>query len=351
MTDLRDLLTTAASVDPDVTPTERSAAVARRGRAARTRHRVLVAGAGVAVLAAAVAVPLTLQGGDDAAPDVATPSPTPAITASPCPAQPIDVSQPTASVALGDVVAVRACPAVGQEGEPLPSQAVIGVMAAAFAEDVAALPEYRLPDMCAIANIAPQPWALQVETADGERSVVGSTMRLCSSVSADGVERGADAVLAAFVGNQVRQESGIPELACPHPIDQRDQDLAEGAPTWNASFDPAKATAGVVCYRADPMGESDYGKAMRGISAPLSATVWNHFTPVVEDLAANRTPIGDGGMCTDTGPEWLIVLEDADGDQGAWVNDRCTDQYAGPGGYWTPGPEAVQAIDDALTGR
>lgn len=350
MNDLRDLLTTAASVEPDVSPTERSATVVRRGRAARVRDRALVAGGGVLVLLAALVVPFAL-GGDDGAPDVAAPEPTPAITAAACPAQPIDVARTTGSVDLDEVVAVRACPAVGQEGEPLPSQAVLGVMAAAFAEDVAALPEYQLPDTCAAMSIAPQPWALQVETAGGERSVIGATMRLCASVSADGVERGADAVLAAFLGNQARQESGIPELACPHPIEQRDLDLAEGAPTWNASFEPAEATAGVVCYRADPMGESDYGRTMRGISAPLSPHVWDHLTPVVEDLAANRTPTGDGGMCTDTGPEWLIVLEDADGDQGAWVNDRCTGEYAGPGGYWTPGPEAAQAIDDALRGR
>lgn len=327
MNDLRDLLATAASVEPDVSPAERSATVLRRGRAARVRDRALVAGGGVLVLLAALVVPFALRG-DDGAPDVAAPEPTPAITAAACPAQPIDVARPT-SVDLDEVVAVRACPAVGQEGEPLPSQAILGVMAAAFAEDVAALPEYQLPDSCAAMSIAPQPWALQVESADGTTSFVGNTMRICSSVTADDQERGADAVLAAFLGNQMRQASGIPEPACP-------PSGTEGAPTWNASFDPASAVEAVVCSRPfTPDGDGAW------LEERLDA---DDVATVRDDLVSGLGATAGETGCIDPDTQRLLVLADADGDQTAFLDDGCSPHFAGAQGFWVPGPAAARVL-------
>ena len=331
---LRDLLERAAPHDPGLSPAERSDAVVRRGRAARRRDRALVAAAGVAVLVAAVAVPVALRGGGDGGrDDVATPAP----TASPCPADPLPADGPMAVLDLGDVVAVRACPAVGEQGEPLPGVPLEGEAAAAFAADVEALPAYRMPDFCAVANVTPQPWLLQVDTADGTTYLFGSTMRACSSISIGGVERGTDAVVAAFDGNVARQETGIPALACP-PGDR----LADGAPTWNASFDVSAATAGVVCYRGDPLGATEYDAVEATLDPDQLATIR-------DDLAAGVAPSTELTGCTDTGPQRMVLLEDADGDQAAWVDDQCVGTFAGPGGTWAPGRPAERAIDAALT--
>jgi hypothetical protein len=334
MTDqLRDLLERAAPHDPDLSPADRTDAVVRRGRAARRRDRALVAAAGVAVLVTAVAVPVALEGGgDDDRTDLATPAP----TASPCPADPIEVARPVASLGLGDLVAVRACPAEGEQGEPLPGVPLEGDAAAAFAVDVEALPAYRLPDLCMVANVVPQPWALQFETTDGTTYFLGSTMRTCSSISIGGADRGVDAILAAFDGNLVRQESGIPGLACP-PGDR----LADGAPTWNASFDPSAAIAGVVCYRVDPMGSREYSAREGRLTAEELAAVRDDLSG---DLRA-----ADGGMCTDTGPQRMVLLADGSGDQVAYVDDNCSGLFAGPHGFWHPSAEAEQAITSALS--
>jgi hypothetical protein len=344
---LRDLLKQAAPAQPDLDPTTRATAVARRGRTARTRDRALVAAAAVAAVAIAVAAPISLSGGDG--PDQATPAPPADLQVEPCPVAPVDTGSLGSVSGLGEVVAVRGC-RVQSSSDWLSDEPLTGEHARAFAEDVAAVPPYEMPSFCMAANVMPQPWALQVQTAGGELITLGSTMRICSSVSVDGTDRGVDAVVAAFLGNQVRQDSGIPELDCPSP-DQvgRHGRLAEGAPTWNASFDPTKAIAGVVCYRADPLGEREYGDIW-GVSAPLS-DVSGELEPVRDDLAANLRPSGNLGGCTDTGPQRMIVLEDADGDQAAWVDDQCIGTFIGPGGVWEPGPAAEQAIDDALSGR
>ena len=246
---------------------------------------------------------------------------------------------------------MRPCLAASSSYEVLAGPPLTGATAAAFAEDLAALPAWEMSRSCRVTSVPVEPWALQVETSDGSTAYLGSPMRLCASVDVDGADLGVDAVLAAFLGNQARQQSGIPELGCPPP-DQvgRLGRLAEGAPTWNASFDPSTAVAGVVCYRADPMGEREYGDDSWGIAATLSP-VHGQLEAVRDDLAANRAATGDDGMCTDTGPQRMVLLEDADGDQAAWVDDRCTGEFAGPGGSWTPGPAAEQSIDEALRGR
>jgi len=163
-------------------------------------------------------------------------------------------------------------------------------------------------------------------------------MRVCGSVTIDGDQRGVGEVIAAFEGNLARQWSGTPELGCP-TVDW----LAEGAATWNASFDPATATAGVVCYRVDPMGAQEYSRTEAQLSPEQLATV-------VDDLAANIGHGEDPGGCIDTGPQRLIVLEDSDGDQAAFVDDDCAGEFVGARGTWTPGPEASVAIAAALGG-
>jgi hypothetical protein len=338
---LRDLLQRTAPDRPELEPGARAVAVARRGRAARLRDRGLVAGAAVAVLAAAIAVPLSL-GGDDA-PDVATQPPAP--TAPPCPTGTIEVGPLPSLPSLDDVVSVRSCPAAwsgagpAAQTDPLPTAPLVGDAAAAFAEDVAALPAYAVSDQCALISVMPDPWALVVTTSDGDTAVLGSTMRFCSAVTVGGTERGAGDVIAAFEGNLERQRAGIPDLSCP-----TSDRLAEGAPTWNASFDPSTATAGVACYRVDPNGRPEYA----GTAGELSA---DQLAVVRDDLAANLGPSTENGMCVDSGPQRLVILEDAEGDQAAYVDEACTGEFVGARGYWVPGSAAADAIADALGGR
>lgn len=190
---LRDLLEQAAPTDPDLTPGVRTARVVRRARTARTRDRLLVGGAAAAVLAAAVAVPFSLRGGDE--PEVATPAP-PTVPVA-CPAAPIDVTTPPVATELGEVLSVRACPAV-DNGPELSTAALVDADAAAFADDLLALPAYVFPDECAAMMVMPEPWAILVGRADGSTVTIGSSVRLCGGVVVDGVERDPAAVIAAF---------------------------------------------------------------------------------------------------------------------------------------------------------
>lgn len=197
---LHDLLERTAPARPEIDPGTRAAAVARRHRNTRRRGRGLVAAA--VVLTAIVAVPLTL-GGTEGSSDVATPPPTP--FAPPCPVEPIDVGAPEPAPALVDVVAVRSCPAT-VAGSPtrapseasLPTAPLLGDAAAAFADMVTTLPAYTMPMECAAMSTMAEPWALVLTTADGDSIVLGSTMRVCSAVRVDGIDRGVDAVIGEF---------------------------------------------------------------------------------------------------------------------------------------------------------
>lgn len=332
---LRGLLEQAAPTRPDVDPTSRAASVARRGRQARVRDRALVAAAAVSVVAVVVAIPRSV-GGDDG-PDVATPAPPAAVEIESCPSAPVNsLDHLYTTILLDDVVAVRSCPVMNPGSDELPARPLTGEDAENFAQDVEALPDYRLPAYCAAVTMPPSPWALQFQGSDGELDTIAGPVRDCSAVGLAG-DRGSAQVIAAFLGNLQRQESGIPPLTCP-----TGDRLADGAPTWNASFDPSTATAGVVCYRGDPMGSTDYDVT----EAPLDEA---RLTAIVDDLTANREPTPVDGMCTDTGPQRMVLLADADGDQAAWVDDRCTGEFAGPGGWWTPSQAAEQAYADALS--
>ncbi|MBZ5740906.1 hypothetical protein [Nocardioides mangrovi] len=336
---LRGLLEQAAPDRPDLDAPSRAAAVARRGRNVRVRDRALVAVAAVSVVAVVVAV-RGVPGGDDG-PDRVTPAP-PVVQAEPCPAQPVDVSTPMGVLDLEDVVAVRACPAQDAQGDPLPTEALVGDAAAAFAEDVEALPAYEMPSQCAVMNLAPQPWALQVQTGDGTTYVVGSTLRSCSSLAIGGVERGDGAVVAAFEGNLDRQQSGAPgPLSC-----TAGEQLYEGprTGTWNASFAPATATAGIVCFRPDPNGSREYVRWVGTLTDDQLATIR-------EDLAAHLDSTPPDGTCTDTGPQRLLVLENAEGDRAAYIDGSCTGTFGSARGYWKPSAASEDAIAAALGGR
>ncbi|GEP36270.1 hypothetical protein NSZ01_40380 [Nocardioides szechwanensis] len=345
---LRELLDRAAPGSPDVDAASRTAAVVRRGRAARRRDRGLVAGAAAAVLALAVGVPLAL-GGDDGPVEVA--SPPPVITAAPCPAEPIDVTAAAPIGDLGDVVSVRSCPATWEQGgalpvdpEPLPTQPLTGDAAAAFAEDVAALPPYEMPFFCATINLGPSPWALLIESADGGPTVVGSTMRMCSSVDIATTPKGVDQVIAALVGNLERQQAADLTPGADGPSCPDGDRLAEGADTWNASFDIASATDGMVCYVADPLGGVEYRATEGKLHEQTLATIR-------DDLDARVGPEPEPSMCTDTGPQRLLVLTNDEGDRAAYVDDRCSGGFTGAQGYWQPSDAAEAAIREALGGR
>lgn len=324
---LRSLLEQAAPAHPDVDPTTRASAVARRGRNARRRDRALVGAAAVAVASFTVVVPLTLGNGDG--PDHATPGPA---IAEPCPAQPVDASSLGPVPALGDVVSVRSCPTQDAPGDALPIEPLTGEHAQAFAEDLAAMPGgYEPASYCAVASVPVLPWALQVETTSGELLTLGSTTVLCDSVRVGGVDYAVDAVLAVFEGNVDRQRNGEPVLACP-----TGEEFVEDAPYWNSSFDPASAEAGIVCrrsYSTTDLGHRDWEVALTAEQVAI----------VRDDIE----PHTDQSRCNDVVPTHLLVLQDADGDQAAWAG-TCRGGFDGPTGTWRPTARASSALDEAF---
>jgi hypothetical protein len=323
---LRDLLEQAAPAHPDLDPTTRAATVARRGRATRIRDRALVGAAAVAVVAAAVVVPLTWG---DGGPDYATPAPA---IAEPCPAEPVNASSLGPVPALGDVVAVRSCPAQDSPGDALPIEPLTGEHAQAFADDLATMPTgYEPAPYCAVASVEVLPWALQVQTASGELITLGSTTIRCSSVRIDGKDHSVSAVLAVFKGNLDRQQAGTPALACP-----TGDELLDDAALWNSSFDPAAAESGIVCrrrYSTTDLGHRDWEVALTAEQLAI----------VRDDISPNT----DESPCSDVIPTRLLVLQDADGDQAAWAA-TCRGGFAGPTGTWRPTALASSALDEAF---
>lgn len=317
---LRDLLEQTAPDRPEVDPTSRAAAVARRGRRSRVRDRALVAGAAVALVAAAV-VPLAV--GWDTEDEVAYPTDS-APAVEPCPAAGVDITrlgEPV--VGLGEVVAVRSCPVLGDEPSmQLTKEPLAGDAARAFAEDLAATPAWEMPSFCLVATMPNQPWALQLQNADGQLFTIGSPTRACSFVLIDGVERGVDQVIAAFEGNQV----GVPDtLACPATDD-------DAPATWNASFDPATATAGVLCV----LDRDD-----TWVETTLTA---DEVASVKDDMATNlREALG--GTCDDpiTTPRLLLLADDA-GDQSAYLDLGCGAGFTNARGTWVPEPGTLTGL-------
>jgi hypothetical protein len=114
------------------------------------------------------------------------------------------VTTPTTVQALGDVIAVRSCPATwsgaAEPVDSLPKAPLLGGTAASFADAVTALPAYVLAPECAAMSVMAEPWALMITNSDGETFVLGGTMRVCSAVSVGGTDRSAEDVLAAFSG-------------------------------------------------------------------------------------------------------------------------------------------------------
>lgn len=335
---LHELLEQTAPDRPELDPGSRAAVVAHRGRSARRRDRGLALGAAAAVVALAVGIPLSLQGDDGGgATDVASSPESSAVEA--CPAAPVDVATLTPVPALGNVVAVRSCPTADPTDVPLSTEPLTGADAEAFIEDVEALPAYEMESYCLVASMKPEPWALQLQVASGETFVIGSTMRGCASVPFDDIERGVAPVVAAFEGNLQRQDSSeARDLDCP-----TGQRLAQGADTWNSSFDPATATGGALCYRTDPMGSRVYLEDDGGLGDEALAVVR-------DDLVEHRGAASSEGGCIDTGPQRLLILTDDQGDRAAWIDDDCSGEFTGPGGSWLPSEAAEAAIEEALGG-
>jgi hypothetical protein len=343
---IRDLLDRAAPAHPELGAADRATAVARRGRAARRRTQLLASGAVVAAVTAAVVVPRLVDGDSPGSPGVTVqPAPSPA----PCPAQPVDVTDATPVPALGaDVVSVRSCLATwtgATADDPAvdgpPKGVLTGEHAVAFAEDVDALPAYEMPSFCAAMMVAPSPWALAIGRPDGDPTVIGSTVTTCGSVRVGGVDRSAEAILAAFAGNLARQQGtdGAAALACPPG------NGADAVPVWNASFDRSAATAGLVCYTVDPLGSREYADLEGSLSADQLAVL-------LTDIGTRTTPSASTeGGCIDTGPVRLLLLEDADGDRVALLDARCTGEFSSALGYWQPSGPAEDVIADALGGR
>ncbi|WP_134738414.1 hypothetical protein [Nocardioides sp. 503] len=339
---LRDLLEQAAPGSPALDPTSRTAAVVRRGRAARRRDRGLLAGATAVVLALAVGLPLAMDGEDGA--EVATP---PAATTAACPSTPIDVSKGSPDAGLADVVSVRSCPVLSPAGgdlaEPdLPTTPLTGDTARDFAADVLALPQHDAA-VCAAVDELPRPWALVVGLPDGGTEVIGSTLRTCGAVAVGGVQRTGQQVLDALTGNLERQQSGDLEPGADGPTCPAGDPLAEGADTWNASFDIASATAGMICYVADPMGSVEYAATEGKLHLDTLATIR-------DDLARHLVPRTLGTVCADTGPQRLLVLTDDEGDRAAYADDRCSGSFSSARGQWKPSAESEAAIAEALGG-
>ena len=340
---LGDLLDRAAPGSPALDPASRTAAVVRRGRAARRRDRGLVAGTAAVVLALAVGVPLALGGDDDPA-EVASP-PSPAPTAAPCP-EDVDQSSITPAADLTDVLSVRSCPIVWKglavaESE-LPSAPLTGDAAIAFAQDVVALPAQD-PGKCAAIDEMPRPWALVAESSEGDQVVLGSNLRTCGAVDVLGTRRDAEQVLAAFMGNLERQQArnltpGADGPSCPVG------DPLVIAATWNASFDVSSATAGMVCYVADPMGLPQYAATEGKLHLDTLATIRDDLSEGVSSAPHNL------GSCVDTGPTRLLVLTNDAGDRVSYLDNRCTGEFQGPLGYWQPSDAAEVAIRSALGG-
>ncbi|WP_243056971.1 hypothetical protein [Nocardioides sp. SR21] len=326
-TRLRDLLEQAAPDRPDVDPTSRTASVVRRGRTARVRDRALVAVAAVSVVAVAVAVPISAGDGDG--PDRATPAPPSPVQVEPCPTVAQDTEDLAQHGALPTVTggfdAVRSCPALDAAGEPLPDAPLVGDAARAFAEDLTALPDFELPSFCMVANVMPQPWVLQVQEGDGLLSI-GSPVRVCGSVSVAGRDVGVDQVLAAFAGNLERQESGIPELACPATE-------ADAPSTWNASFDPATATAGVLC-----VSDRD------GAWAEEATLTAGEVASVKDDMATNLREALGGACDQPIETPRLLVLADDAGDQAAYLDLGCEGGFTNARGTWVPGAGTVSGL-------
>ncbi len=205
LTELTELLDSTAPDRPDLAPDARTSAVTARARTVTRRRRGLVAAAVVAVVGAGVAVPLTLGGDDDAGPGFAD---DPAVDAqpAPCPAEPVDVEGAPPATLPDGAASARLCPATWSQAtepstlEELPAAPLTGTALDDLLARLGDLPvRSTLPNRCASILIAPNPWALVISTDDGEATVIGSTVRLCGTVSIGGADHAVDDVLGAVV--------------------------------------------------------------------------------------------------------------------------------------------------------
>ena len=252
---LRDLLAQAAPAQPDLDPSTRAAAVARRGRTARNRDRALVAAAAVAV--AGRRRPAPARGGDT--PHEVTPAPPTPGPGRAVPGAARSTRQHLGPVSdLGDVVAVRSCPVEtasrrrsAADAEPLdrrrPRRRSPTTSAPCRATSCRSTARLRQRGARAVGAAGP-------DRRRPSWSPSAAAVRRAPRSASTGSTAAPTQVVAAFEGNLARQQSGVARARLPdrRPARRRRAD------TWNASFDPATATAGVVCYREDPMGAQEY---------------------------------------------------------------------------------------------
>lgn len=300
---LRDLLEQAAPTAPDLAAPERATVVARRGRASRRRDRVLVAGAALCLVVAAVAIP-ALRSADTRPEPAAAP-----VSVAACEPLPVAPALPDLGGDLA-LTAVRTC-AAGHGGQTAvaPDGPLTGPFVVAFLEDVRAAVS-DVPTVCPLIYSA-VPHVLQMQVDSGAVYQIRVTNPCTQTVQVDDRFVRVSDVLAAYSGNLQRQHSGVQDLACP-------QGAATGD-TWNASFDPSTATAGIVC------------QTNVGVEARDSRNIEGHLDP--DQLAAVRTslarpPVAQIGIDFDfdcaNPAQQVVVLADSDGDQAAWEGNGCS---------------------------
>ena len=218
---LRELLGRVVPTGPD--STQRSDAVAARGR--RDRRRRGAAGA-VAVAAAVAAVVVGPQLLTNPMADQATgPSDEVAQTTgprkqvvdplatTPCPAEPVDVGTAEADGAtvtsIGpDAESIRLCPAVVEGGRPTPgwappADALVLSLSSLFLTEVARLPAAD-PHRCDAIRPASDPYVLLV-AYPGRRTESALVTSMCSDLTVDDKAVAAPEVLATFQGALGRQ--------------------------------------------------------------------------------------------------------------------------------------------------
>ena len=266
-----------------------------------------------------------------------------------CPAEPVDVEGALAIDEVPDgAVSARLCPGTwsGSPGPSelgaLPADPLTDDALATFLDDLVTLPAGQLDESCAFTTSIPEPWALVVSYADDVAPVtIGSTSRLCSTVSIAGTDVTVEDVLGLYVA-AVPSEGRTP--ACPEPVDGL-RSLEAEPDTTTAAYLDFEPVAGIVCYGVDPMGGREYQDDAGALGDDALASV---YAAIGRDTTAE--PSIDG-MCVDTGPTRLIVLVDADGGRITLTDDQCSGEFASVWGWWAPNAMADDLLADALGGR
>lgn len=340
----------------------RADAVVDRARRRRSRKRRGVVGAlAVGTFAAVVIVtphllrtsPTTNDATDPTnGAEVAHPTagPDPWLT-DPCPVNPIDISEADSVQDLPTgAESVRLCRAVmphvlGSNGKQdlvsswdAPPDALVKDPDG-FVRAVVAAPTWDAGE-CAAADWVDDPFAIVVTYAD-ETRVIGSRAQVCNGITIGGRRIGSDSVIAAFVDGLEIQGSSLGE---PTPIPPTCGTVrGQKVSTFDVDQISGPAKTGVACYTVDPQGPREY-------TDDEGLLTDDQVAALQDDIRANPGEFSELG-CQDTGPVRVIRLVDGRGNVTAWVDDRCSGDFTGPAGIWSPSVAAEQIIADALGGR